>query len=354
MPPLIKGNKSDSTEDLNEHFIHGKDDHESDKSVGTCEAPHPSERIVWRNVAIMGYLHAVALYGVYLCFSSAKWQTVVAALLLYIAGGIGITAGAHRLWSHKSYKARFPLRVLLVIFNSIAFQNDIYEWARDHRVHHKYSETDADPHNAKRGFFFSHVGWLLAKKHPAVMSKGKTIDCSDILADPLVRFQRRHYLKLVALFTFILPTLLARFGWNESWITSFVVCGALKYVITLHATWLVNSAAHMWGFRPYDKHINPSENLFVSIGAIGEGFHNYHHTFPWDYATSEYGFKFNLTTAFIDLMARFGLAYDRKVVSSEVVSQRKARTGDGSDKHKDSRSNRYSTKKAALKASHED
>lgn len=73
----------------------------------------------------------------------------------------------------------------------MAFQNDIYEWSRDHRVHHKYSETDADPHNATRGFFFAHIGWLLVKKHPEVLAKGKIIDCADILADPIVRFQRR-------------------------------------------------------------------------------------------------------------------------------------------------------------------
>ena len=73
-------------------------------------------------------------------------------------------------------------------------QNHIYEWARDHRVHHKYSETDADPHNATRGFFFSHVGWLLCKKHPEVKKKGVTIDCNDLLLDPIVRFQMRYFL----------------------------------------------------------------------------------------------------------------------------------------------------------------
>ena len=225
-----------------------------------------------------------------------------------------------------------------MIFNCIAFENDIYEWSRDHRVHHKYSETDADPHNAMRGFFFSHVGWLLSKKHPAVMVKGKSIDCSDILADPLVRFQRRHYLKLVALFAFVLPTLLAYYGWNESLITSFAICGVLKYLVTLHATWLVNSAAHMWGNKPYDKHIGPSENNFVTVGAIGEGFHNYHHTFPFDYAASEYGIKINLTTLFIDSMAKIGWAYDRKTVSQEIIRQRKLRTGDGSNRSSSGRS----------------
>ena len=72
------------------------------------------------------------------------------------------------------------------------FQNDILDWSRDHRVHHKYSETDADPHNAKRGFFFAHVGWLLVKKHPDVMEKGRGLDYSDLYADKVVMFQRRH------------------------------------------------------------------------------------------------------------------------------------------------------------------
>lgn len=70
-------------------------------------------------------------------------------------------------------------------------QNDIYEWSRDHRVHHKYSETDADPHNARRGFFFSHIGWLFMRKHRDVIEKGRKLDFTDLLDDPVVRFQRK-------------------------------------------------------------------------------------------------------------------------------------------------------------------
>lgn len=95
-------------------------------------------------------------------------------------------------------------------------------------------------------------------------------------------------------------------------------------------TWLVNSAAHLWGNRPYDATINPRENLGVCLGAIGEGYHNYHHTFPYDYSTSEYGWKVNPTTMFIDLMAKIGWAYDRKSVSENVLKMRIERTGDGS------------------------
>ncbi|RWS05522.1 stearoyl-CoA desaturase 5-like protein [Dinothrombium tinctorium] len=285
-------------------------------------------KIVWRNVALFAYLHLAALYGLYLFFTSAKWKTDLFAILLYVMSGFGITAGAHRLWAHRSYKAKWPLRLLLCIFNCIAFQNDIYEWSRDHRVHHKYSETDADPHNATRGFFFSHMGWLLCKKHPEVKAKGKNVDCSDIWADPIVRFQRRYYIPLMVLFCFLIPTFIPHWLWGETKWNAFFVCAILRYCYTLHMTWLVNSAAHMWGRRPYDKHINPSENIGVSFGAIGEGFHNYHHTFPWDYSTSELGWKLNLTTMLIDGFAKIGWAYDLKTVSPEVIHQRKQRTGD--------------------------
>merc|ERR1719262_2050689 len=93
-----------------------------------------------------------------------KWETFGWAFVMYVCSGLGITAGAHRLWSHKSYKAGPALRLVLMIFNSIANQGSIYHWVRDHRVHHLYSDTAADPHDANRGLFFSHVGWLLVKK----------------------------------------------------------------------------------------------------------------------------------------------------------------------------------------------
>jgi stearoyl-CoA desaturase (delta-9 desaturase) len=150
-------------------------------------------------------------------------------------------------------------------------QNSIYEWSRDHRVHHKYSETDADPHNAKRGFFFAHVGWLLCRKHPEVLEKGRNVSCEDLLQDPLVRFQKKHYLPLVLVFCFVLPAIIPYVLWGESYWNAYFICGMLRYYWTLNMTWLVNSAAHFWGRRPYDKHINPSENSVTIIGAIGEG-----------------------------------------------------------------------------------
>ncbi|XP_013860480.1 stearoyl-CoA desaturase b [Austrofundulus limnaeus] len=287
--------------------------------------------LVWRNIILMSLLHVGALYGLLLIPSTTP-LTLAWTAVCYVYSALGVTAGAHRLWSHRSFKASFPLRVFLAVGNSMAFQNDIYEWARDHRVHHKYSETNADPHNAKRGFFFSHIGWLLVRKHPDVIEKGQKLQLEDLRADEVVMFQRRYYKISVVIFCFLAPMLVPWYFWGESLMVAYFVPGLFRYAMVLNATWLVNSAAHMWGNRPYDKAINPRENLFVALGAIGEGFHNYHHTFPFDYATSEFGCKINLTTAFIDLMCLLGLARDCKQVSKEMIVARVQRTGDGSYK----------------------
>uniref|UniRef100_G3TH81 Stearoyl-CoA desaturase 5 n=1 Tax=Loxodonta africana TaxID=9785 RepID=G3TH81_LOXAF len=254
----------------------------------------------------------------------------LAAYFCFLLTALGVTAGAHRLWSHRSYKAKLPLRIFLAVANSMAFQNDIFEWSRDHRVHHKYSETDADPHNARRGFFFSHIGWLFVRKHRDVIEKGRMLDVTDLLADPVVRFQRKYYKISVVLMCFVVPTLVPWYIWGESLWNSYFLASILRYTISLNVTWLVNSAAHMYGNRPYDKHISPRQNPLVTLGAIGEGFHNYHHTFPYDYSASEFGLNFNPTTWFIDIMCRLGLATDRKRATQQVIEARKARTGDGS------------------------
>ncbi|KAJ3610160.1 hypothetical protein NHX12_022254 [Muraenolepis orangiensis] len=241
-----------------------------DSSYREKDGPKPPVRLVWRNIVLMILLHSGAVYG---------------AVLI-----------------------------------------------PDHRVHHKYSETDADPHNALRGFFFSHIGWLLVRKHPDVLEKGRKLELSDLRADPVVMFQRRHYKMSVLLICFLVPMLVPWYLWGESLTVGYFLPGLLRYTVTLNSTWLVNSAAHMWGNRPYDQTINPRENRFVAFSAVGEGFHNYHHTFPFDYSTSEYGHKLNLTTAFIDLMFRLGLASDRKKVSQATIRARAQRTGEASNK----------------------
>lgn len=305
---------------------HATDEDEEDVVPLEQEDEKPVERvIVWPNIVKFIILHGFGLYGLSLLpsMSLASWIFLLSCSFF---SGLGITAGAHRLWTHRTYKAKYPLRLFLTVANSMAGQNSIFVWSRDHRLHHKCSETQADPHNANRGFFFSHMGWLLVRKHPAVMKTGKTINIADLEADSMVMFQHRNYIPCFLLACFVLPTLLPNLLWGESLVTAYFVA-VFRYVFVLHSTWLVNSAAHMFGMRPYDKNIGPAENRLVSIMAIGEGFHNYHHTFPYDYGTSEWGFKLNMTTMFIDSMAVLGQAYDRRTASPATVAARAQRTG---------------------------
>jgi len=227
--------------------MNNKNEVSSSKEIGSKPNTYHMQ-IVWLSVFKITVLHVIAFYGAYLAVAQAKYQTVIWGYLIAMSSGFGVLSGAHRLWSHKCYKAHYSLRVLLMILETLALQNDIYEWCRDHRVHHKYAETDADPHNSKRGFFFAHMGWLMVKKHPQVIEKGKQIDLSDVLSDPIVRFQRKYYAPLVLVIWGLLPTLIPYYFWSESLIVSFSL-NMTRYAISLHQAWLVNSAAHMSGLR---------------------------------------------------------------------------------------------------------
>lgn len=135
---------------------------------------------------------------------------------------------------------------------------------------------------------------------------------------------------LMPIVCFIVPTLIPVYFWNETWTNSWFVATMFRYTFILNVTWLVNSAAHKWGNKPYDKNINPTQNMTVAMFALGEGFHNYHHTFPWDYKTAELGnSRLNFTTQFINFFARIGWAYDLKTVSPSIIEKRVKRTGDG-------------------------
>jgi len=272
----------------------------------------------WPMAIYITLVHLWAAIGVAMLPRVQKYETFLFAFLLWPITGLGITAGVHRLWSHRSYKAGKFMRFLLMMFNSIANQGSIMHWARNHRVHHKHSETDADPHNATRGFFFAHMGWLYVKKHPEVISEGRKLDFSDLEEDGFVMFQKKTDPWFAFVMCFFFPAFVANYFWAEPFWNAFWVAGCLRYVVVLHYTWLVNSAAHFFGDHPYDGESWTAENAFVSLASCGEGWHNWHHRFPYDYAASEFGVssQFNPTKLFIDVFAFFGLAWDLKRATS--------------------------------------
>ena len=160
-------------------------------------------------VHILGFFGLVtALYNYHILHKVfyLMIQLFLIHCVFHLFYGLGITAGAHRLWAHKSYHASKPLKILLMLFNCGTNQGSIFHWSRDHRLHHKYSDTPLDPHNINQGFFYSHVGWLLVKKTPELIEEGKRIEMSDLKNDKVVMFQKKHYLPLSVLMCFVLPS----------------------------------------------------------------------------------------------------------------------------------------------------
>jgi stearoyl-CoA desaturase (delta-9 desaturase) len=266
----------------------------------------------WPMIIYLVLIHASAVTGLFY-LQSAHANTLLWAFILWPISGLGITAGVHRLWAHRSYDATFALRVILMLFNSIANQGSIWHWSRDHRVHHKHSETDADPHNATRGFFFAHMGWLVIKKHKDIVVAGKKLNFDDLRNDVTVMFQKNLDPWFALFMCFVMPGLVCTL-WGDNFWTGFYVAGGLRYVAVLHFTWLVNSAAHLYGDHPYDPKSWPAENPVVSLLSIGEGWHNWHHKYPFDYAASEFGIdkQFNPTKLFLDFCIAVGLASNPK------------------------------------------
>ncbi|KAG5667061.1 hypothetical protein PVAND_015061 [Polypedilum vanderplanki] len=293
--------------------------------IEKSEKPFKKE-IVWRNVFLFSLIHLMAL-NVYFHWN---WNGFLFHFFYGLFSAFGISAGAHRLWSHRSYKANFKLQVLLMIMQTICIENDVIEWVRDHRVHHKFSDTDADPHNSQRGLFFSHMGWLLCKKHPDVRKYGSKVDMSDIESEPVLKFQRKFYIPLVLIFSFIIPIKISMYLVGHDLMVG--ICAIFcRYVISLHLVWFTNSFAHVGSWKPYDKNIAPSDSKFFGIICFGEGWHNFHHVFPWDYKVSELPlYRYNFTIAFIDFFSWLGWATDLKIASDDMIKARVLRTGDGS------------------------
>lgn len=259
MPPLVSQVKPsrDETKDTTDNGSGSKETFESSgeekkmhKMWGFFEVEQP---IKFYNSIALPLFHFLAIFALFQITFKLQLQTILWGVLTFTIGGFGVTGGVHRFWTHRAYKAKLPLRIILAFCFSVAGQNTIFDWVRDHRVHHKYSETIADPHNAKRGFWFAHCGWLMMNKHPEVLRKGKQIDMSDILADPVVRFHTKYFVPLKLVLCFILPSVVPALCWNEGWYNAIMSQVFIRFVWLSNSTWLVNSAAHIWGNRPYDK-----------------------------------------------------------------------------------------------------
>ena len=160
----------------------------AEKTASSDEHRSFPMKINWPNTIFLAYWHIAAVYSLTL---PKLWSTHIINVIFYMLTGLGGSVGAHRYYTHKAFKANFPLRVILIILQTLSGQESAINWSRLHRIHHKFVDTDADPHNSKRGFFFSHIGWIMIDRHPDVIAAGKKIDMSDLTNDSLLSFQHK-------------------------------------------------------------------------------------------------------------------------------------------------------------------
>ncbi|XP_033333624.2 acyl-CoA desaturase 1 [Megalopta genalis] len=284
----------------------------------------------WSFIMLIILLHIGLVISIRAAFY-AKWQSLLWAFAWYAVAQVGAGLASHRYYSHKSFKATLVLRVLLLFSQTLSGQDSAYRWAVNHYMHHKYSDTDLDPHNSNRGFFFAHIGWVMKKRHPLLRQKLREVDWSELKKDKLLMFQYNYYLPLYFLCGVILPVSVPVYFWNETLLNSYFVTYLLPYGIVLHSTWSINSFAHTFGVKPYDRRVRATESVVTILATLGDGFHNFHHAFPWDYRMTNMPW-YSMHAKLIDLFAYMGMAYDLKMVTPRVANSHQKRHGDGTEK----------------------
>ena len=227
-----------------------------------------------------------------------------------VANEMAITCGYHRLLAHSAYDAHPVLKFFYLLFGAMALQNSALLWSAGHRVHHRFIDDPArDPYCAKKGFWFSHIGWML-HNYPSGTIDLDTV--KDLQRDKMVMFQHRYYLPIAVGSNFLLPIavgLMSQDFWGV-----FLVAGFLRLVVSHHATFFINSLAHMWGSQPYTDKNTARDNGVIAVLTFGEGYHNFHHMFAHDYRNGVRWWQWDPSKWFIRAMSFIGLSRNLKEV----------------------------------------
>ncbi|PWN96938.1 putative stearoyl-CoA desaturase [Tilletiopsis washingtonensis] len=270
--------------------------------------------IQWVSFIILTSTPLLAVYG--MCTTPLQLKTAVWAGVYYFFTGLGITAGYHRLWAHRSYVASRPLEYFLALMGSGAVEGSIHWWARGHRAHHRYTDTDLDPYGAHHGLLWSHLGWMIVKPR----RKPGVADISDLRRHPVIRFQHRFYLPLIVIMGFLFPTAVAGMLWGD-WRGGFFYAAVARLVFVHHSTFCVNSLAHYLGEASFDNKMTPRDHFITALVTVGEGYHNFHHQFPMDYRNAISWYQYDPTKWFIASMKAVGLATHLKTFPDNEVKK---------------------------------
>jgi stearoyl-CoA desaturase (Delta-9 desaturase) len=266
-------------------------------------------------------VHVAAVGGsaLYLWLHGMSLAAAVIGLVLTCLTIFSISAGYHRLFSHRAFDAHPVFRWFVLVFGAAAFQNTALVWAADHRRHHARTDSPLDPYDAGRGLWHSHMGWVLRKTDPEL----STAKVQDLERDPLVIWQKRYYALIGCVAGLVLPTALG-FAFGDP-IGGFVVGAALRLLFTYHVTFSINSLAHKLGAQPYSLHTSARDSFLVAMVSMGEGYHNFHHTFPSDYRNGVGRHQFDPTKWAVRALSVVGVTHNLRRTPVAAIARARAR-----------------------------
>ena len=249
--------------------------------------------------------------GIYIYYNGLVWQEPVLLILGWIFSGMGITFGYHRLFAHRSFNAHPTIQFIAMLCGSAALQNNIIKWCSDHRLHHKKLDTEEDPYSIKRGFFHAHIGWILEDK-PTIIK-----NVNDLKSNPIVMFQYKYYWPIAIGLSFILPTVVGLYYGRP--IGGLLWGGFLRLTLVHHFTFFINSLCHYVGKRPFEIETSARDSWWVAYLTFGEGFHNFHHKFQWDYRNGVRWYDFDPSKWAIKFLSYFKLTKDIKKAEEHKI-----------------------------------
>lgn len=277
------------------------------------------KRLQWVNTLFLTLtpIGAAILTPLYIHHHGFGWQAPVFLIGYCAMTAMSITAGYHRMLSHKSYDCKPWVKFVYLLFGAGAFQGSALQWCTDHRRHHRFVDTEVDPHNINQGFFYAHMGWLFLKEEPQYANKY----VPDLEADPMIAWQHKYFVPLAIVMGFGFPTFIGWLLGNAG--GGFVFGGLLRVVVSNHTTFLINSLAHTLGTRPYSDTQTARDSIVMAVLGYGEGYHNYHHQFASDYRNGVRWYHWDPTKWLIWMMSLLGWTYRLKCIpASEVLRAR--------------------------------
>jgi stearoyl-CoA desaturase (Delta-9 desaturase) len=285
------------------------------------------------SAAVTGVPPVILAIGMYFGWTShlLVWQDLLILAVCYVAIGMGITVGFHRLLTHRSFKCNRWVRAGFAAFGSAAAEGPVIDWVATHRKHHQFSDEDGDPHSphtgddhgfrgAIKGLIHAHIGWVFTDME--VADERRYV--KDLLADPLIVFVDRTFV------LWVLAGLAVPFGLGllvsgtvTGGLTALLWGGAARIFLMHHATFSINSLCHFFGKQPYDTDDESRNLAWLAVPTWGEAWHNTHHAFPTSYRHGIDGRQVDLSAGFIELLEKVGIAHDVVRISPERIKRTK-------------------------------